>query len=108
MLAGIHRNRNFDRSINPISTMGADCDDHITNPPTAFYTFQRCRWVFKSGWASSNVVGIICPLVVIGLTELPNSGWAKAHPAHLLGTSLRSRKTLLISLQVGSAFDSHF
>ena len=22
---------------------------------------QRCRWVFKSGWASSNVVGIICP-----------------------------------------------
>ena len=34
---------------------------------------QRCQWVFKSGWASSNVVGIICPLVVIGLTELPNS-----------------------------------
>ena len=24
-------------------------------------TMQRCRWVFKSGWASSNVVGIICP-----------------------------------------------
>ena len=22
---------------------------------------QRCRWVFKSVWASSNVVGIICP-----------------------------------------------
>ena len=22
---------------------------------------QRCRWDFKSGWASSNVVGIICP-----------------------------------------------
>ena len=22
---------------------------------------QRCRWVFKSGWASSNVMGIICP-----------------------------------------------
>ena len=21
---------------------------------------QRCRWVFKSGWASSNVVSIIC------------------------------------------------
>ena len=35
---------------------------------------QRCCWVFKSGWASSNVVGIICPLVVIGLTELSNSG----------------------------------
>ena len=24
-------------------------------------TVQRCPWVFKSGWASSNVVGIICP-----------------------------------------------
>ena len=36
---------------------------------------QRCRWFFKSGWASSNAVG------VIGLTELPNSRWAKAHPA---------------------------
>ena len=28
------------------------------------------------------------PLVVIGLTELPNSGWAKAHPAHPLAASL--------------------
>ena len=35
---------------------------------------QRCRWIFKSGWASSDVVGIICPLVVIGLTELPIPG----------------------------------
>ena len=49
---------------------------------------QSCRWVFKSGWASSNVVGIICPLVVIGLTELTNSEWAKAHPAYLLAASL--------------------
>ena len=24
-------------------------------------TLQRCCWVFKSGWASRNVVGIICP-----------------------------------------------
>ena len=23
--------------------------------------FQRCRWVFKSGWASSNVVAKFCP-----------------------------------------------
>ena len=51
---------------------------------------QRCRLVLKSRWASSNVVGIICPLVVIGLTELPNSGWAKAHPAHPLAASLNS------------------
>ena len=27
------------------------------------YTLQSCRWVFKSGWASSNVVGIIFPPV---------------------------------------------
>ena len=25
------------------------------------YLYQRCRWDFKFGWASSNVVGIICP-----------------------------------------------
>ena len=49
---------------------------------------QRCRWDFKSGWASSNVVGIICPLVIIGLTELPNSGKAKAHPAQPLAAAL--------------------
>ena len=51
---------------------------------------QRCRWVFKSGWASSNVVGIMAsaPLVVIGLTELPNSGWAKAHSGNPLAASL--------------------
>ena len=38
-----------------------------------------------SNLASSNVVGI-----GIGLTETPNSGWAKAHPAHLLTASLRN------------------
>jgi hypothetical protein len=53
------------------------------------YHLQRCRWVFKSGWASSNVVGIICPLVLIGLIELPNSGWAIANPAHPLVASLK-------------------
>ena len=43
---------------------------------------------FRIRGASSNVAGIICPLGVIGVTELPNSGWAKAHPAHLLVASL--------------------
>jgi hypothetical protein len=28
-----------------------------------------------------------CALVGIGLTETPNSGWAKAHPAHPLAPS---------------------
>ena len=34
------------------------------------------------------MVGIIFPLGVIGLTELQNSGWAKAYPAHLVAASL--------------------
>ena len=45
-------------------------------------------------------VCIICPLVVIGLTELPNSGWAKGHPAHPLAPSLpchRLRSTKIIT-----------
>ena len=33
-------------------------------------------------WAKS------APLVIIGLTELPNSRWALAHPAHLLAAPL--------------------
>ena len=51
---------------------------------------QRRCWVFKSRCASSDVVGIICPLPLdeIGLTELPKSGWANAHHAHLLTASL--------------------
>ena len=36
-----------------------------------------------SNLASSNAVGI-------GLTETPNSGWAKAHPVHLLTASLQN------------------
>ena len=31
---------------------------------------------------------MICPLVVLEFTELPNSGWAKAHAAHLLAALL--------------------
>ena len=34
------------------------------------------------------------PLVGIGLTETSNSGWAKAHPAHPLTTSLIVHKLL--------------
>ena len=35
-------------------------------------------------------MGIIySPLIGIGLTETPNSGWAKAHPAHPLTASLQ-------------------
>ena len=52
--------------------------------------------VFKSGGASSNVVGIICPpLVGIGLTELPNSRGAKASPALPLTTALHMTRLKL-------------
>ena len=44
---------------------------------------QRCRWDFKSRWASSNVVGIICPP---GCNRV--NGWAKVHPAHPPAASL--------------------
>ena len=60
----------------------------------------ECRWVFNSGWASSKLVGKICPLVLIGLTELPNSGWAKANPAHSLAASLH---WYFVKLQSSSA-----
>ena len=41
------------------------------NPLLYCRTFRK---VWKSGWARSNVVAIICPLVWIGLTDLPKSG----------------------------------
>ena len=42
------------------------------------------------------------PLVVIGLTELPNSGWAKAHPAHPLAAS----HNIVLSIRITTIFDS--
>ena len=44
----------------------------------------------RGGGANSNVVvDIICPLVEIGLTDLPKSGCAMAHPANPGTTGLR-------------------
>ena len=38
----------------------------------------------------------VCPLVEIGSTELPNSCWAKAHPAHpLMASRVHSSMRLL-------------
>ena len=68
---------------------------------------QRCHWVFKSGWTSSNVVGIICPMVVIELTELQNSGWAKVHPAHPLATSLPSMQIEQLPWENDTLFICH-
>ena len=42
----------------------------------------------KSGGAGSNVVGIICPPVGIGLTDLPKTGGVKAPPAPFTPASL--------------------
>ena len=41
------------------------------NPLLYCRTFRK---VWKSGWARSNVVAITCPLVWIGLNDLPKSG----------------------------------
>ena len=65
---------------------------------------------FKCGWASSNVVGYNLPptpLVEAGLTELPNSGWAKAHPAypaHPLTTSLLYESVISKYQRIDSTF----
>ena len=48
-------------------------------------------------WAQS------APLVGIGLTEPPNSGWTKAHPAHPLAASLHY--ILCFKVLVGSYLD---
>ena len=42
--------------------------------------------------ATLTTIWMHCALVAIGLTELPNSGWAKAHPAHSLAASLCCHK----------------
>ena len=41
---------------------------------TLQYSIQRRRTVQKSGGGGSNVVGIMAPLVGIGLTDLPKTG----------------------------------
>jgi hypothetical protein len=45
-------------------------------------------------WAKS------APLVVIGLTDLPNSGLAKAHPDHPLAASLRYSSPILLNFNL--------
>jgi hypothetical protein len=62
--------------------------------------------VFKPRWASSNVMGIICPLVEIGLTDLQDSRWYKAHPAYLLTASLKFIGTLFLPHKMILAFCS--
>ena len=57
--------------------------------------FQRCCWVFKSGWASSNVVGIIWPLVVCSKVNWTPKFWA--HPAHQLAASLQMHQAEQVS-----------
>ena len=53
--------------------------------PLAFQIRLAVMW-----WAKS------APLVVIELTELQNSGWAKAHPAHPLAASLHSMYIIVL------------
>ena len=51
--------------------------------------FRDAARISNLGGLAVMGVGIICPLVVIGLTELPNSGWAKAPPACPLAAALQ-------------------
>ena len=58
-----------------------------------YSTDQRSCWVFKSVWASSNVVGIICHP---GCNRV---NWtSKFHPAHTLAASLLTIRTWNIFL----------
>ena len=41
-----------------------------------------------AGFSNPGGLAVMWGLVVIGLTGLPNSGWAKAHPAHPLVAAL--------------------
>ena len=38
-----------------------ESEDHHLGPTQRLLHCQRCRWDFECGWASNNVVGIICP-----------------------------------------------
>ena len=59
---------------------------------------------FRDAVRFSNPGGLVVVmyLVGIGLTEFPNSGWAKAHAAHPLVASLKKQSGLLQDL--ASAF----
>ena len=41
-----------------------------------------------AGFSNPGGLAVMWGLVVIGLTGLPNSGWAKAHPTHPLAAAL--------------------
>ena len=41
-----------------------------------------------AGFSNPGGLAVVIELVAIGLTELPNSGWALAHPSHPLAASL--------------------
>ena len=61
------------------------------------FASQRCSQVLKSQWAECGGHNL-APLVEIGLTEIPNSGWTKAHQAHPLTTSLHRHPILALVL----------
>ena len=68
------------------------------------YLHSRDAATFSNPGASTDVMGIICLLVGIGLTELPNSGKAKAHPAQPLAASLHRCNSESVSVSGLSIF----
>ena len=67
----------------------------LANDNTKEKDILENRILYRDAAGFSNLGGLAvmwwaqsAPLVVIGLTELPNSGWAKAHSAQPLAASL--------------------
>ena len=71
----------------------------LTDLPNLGGTFQYFAEMPTARFSNPGGLAVMhwayfAPLVVIGLTELPNSGWAKAHPAPPLAASLLSFSSL--------------
>ena len=61
------------------------------------FTRQRCRQVFKSGWTTSNMVGIICSPGWNRDNWHPKFCGAEAHPAHSLFNGITARQPKLLN-----------
>ena len=57
-------------------------------PHKDYYIVRDAAGISNAGGLAIMWWAISAPLVVIGLIELSNSGWAKAHPVHTLAASL--------------------
>ena len=87
------------RYLNPISNRGRQILPTISAVAPKFSLWLHTslyghRKVWKSGWGSSNEVGIICPLVEKGLTDLPKSGVTPGSDSPHMEISTTSRAVI--------------